>query len=241
MSLKANAASTIATVGGIDADDTSFTLTTGAFDTKSSGDKIALVIDPDNSAKMEVVKCYVSGTAVSSITRAQDGTSAAAHSAGASVVLAAVPSNFEYFINNDYVGNVWTAYTTTWGNSGTANTLGAGTKTAFYTKIGKTIHFRIDLTWAADTVSGNGNWSFTLPVATKTGYTRSDIMGVGNAFDTAPADYGIVARWQTTTIIDPACFNVAGTYLLQAGVTTAAPFTWATGDTFTLQGTYECA
>ena len=104
MSLKANQSTTISTEGGIDADDTEFTLTTGAFDNKTSADKVPLIIDYDNSAKLEVVVAYVNGTAVSGMTRAQNGTAAAAHSQGANVCIGSVPKAWEYWLRNDLTG-----------------------------------------------------------------------------------------------------------------------------------------
>jgi hypothetical protein len=101
MALKANQTDSIATAGGIDTDDTAFTLTTGAFDTKTSGDKVPLIIDYDNTAKLEVVLAYVNGTAVTAMVRAQDGTAAVAHSQLAKVCIGSVPSAWDYWIKND--------------------------------------------------------------------------------------------------------------------------------------------
>jgi hypothetical protein len=70
----------------------SATLSSAAF-TNSSNDY--LVLDYDVPAKREVIKCSVTGTAVSSVTRAQDGTSDVEHSAGAKVAYIFVPSQFE--------------------------------------------------------------------------------------------------------------------------------------------------
>lgn len=70
----------------------SMTLATGAFGTPT--DEQMLVIDYDVSAKREIVKCAIDGTAVTSMDRAQDGTSAVAHSSGAKVIMAFVPSHY---------------------------------------------------------------------------------------------------------------------------------------------------
>lgn len=71
---------------------TSATLTTGAFGTPT-GEQM-LVIDYDVAAKREIVKCAIDGTGVTSIDRAQDGTAAVAHSSGAKVIMAFVPSHY---------------------------------------------------------------------------------------------------------------------------------------------------
>jgi hypothetical protein len=101
LSLKANQTDTIATAGGINNTATSMTLTTGAFDNKTSGDKVPLVIDPDNAAKLEVVTAYISGTAVTSMVRGQNGTAATSHSQGATVIIGSIPAAWEYWFKND--------------------------------------------------------------------------------------------------------------------------------------------
>lgn len=72
---------------------TSMTLTTGNFGTPT-GEQM-LVIDPDVSAKREIVKCAIDGTAVTSIDRAQDGTAAVAHTSGAKIIMAWTKSHHE--------------------------------------------------------------------------------------------------------------------------------------------------
>ena len=53
-----------------------------------------LVIDYDIPAKTEVIKCSVTGTGISSITRAQEGTTAVEHAIGAKVGYNFVPSHY---------------------------------------------------------------------------------------------------------------------------------------------------
>lgn len=73
---------------------TSATLTSGNF-TAFTDDY--LVIDYDVSNKIEVVKCTVSSTAVSSMTRGQFGTSDQDHDAGAKVGYMFVPDHLDVF------------------------------------------------------------------------------------------------------------------------------------------------
>lgn len=96
---------------------TSATLTTGAFGTPT-GEQM-LVIDYNVAAKREIIKCAIDGTAVTSIDRAQDGTAAVAHSSGAKVIMAFVPSHYKAL--TDFVGaraylasTLGTTATTTW-------------------------------------------------------------------------------------------------------------------------------
>lgn len=105
----------------------SLTLVTGAFGTPT-GEQM-LVIDPDISAKREIVKCAIDGATVTSVDRAQDGTSAVAHSSGAKVIMAFVPSHYTNIFERIYpVGSI---YTNASDDTNPADLLGFGTWTAF--------------------------------------------------------------------------------------------------------------
>jgi hypothetical protein len=93
----------------------SMTLTTGSFGTPT-GEQM-LVIDYNIAAKREIVKCAIDGTAVTSIDRAQDGTAAVAHTSGAKIIMAFVPSHYTGLTD------------------GTALTAGAITDTKLATKV----------------------------------------------------------------------------------------------------------
>lgn len=70
---------------------TSGTLTAGH--TFQDATKIMLVIDPDVSAKREIVEATISSDAITSITRGKDNTSDVEHAAGAKVWAVWAPSN----------------------------------------------------------------------------------------------------------------------------------------------------
>lgn len=74
----------------------SATLASSAF-TNFVGDY--LVLDYNIPAKREVIKCTTTGTALSSMTRGQEGTSAIAHSSGALVCYAFVPAHYAFLEN----------------------------------------------------------------------------------------------------------------------------------------------
>lgn len=78
---------------------TTATLTTGNFTAMTSD---YLVIDYDVAAKIEVIKCTVSGTAVTSITRAQCGTADVAHDASAKVCYAFVSDHYKALTKTTY-------------------------------------------------------------------------------------------------------------------------------------------
>jgi hypothetical protein len=69
------------------------------------------------------------------------------------------------------------AYTPTWGNTGTANSLGNGTLLGEYWIRGKRVDFRIKLTWGSTTTAGSSVWTFTLPfTADATGVTGHSVV-----------------------------------------------------------------
>jgi hypothetical protein len=87
--LQANKKTTIS--GAFAAGATSLTLASAAFTNFTNG---YLVVDYDNDSKFEIINCTVTGTAVTSITRGQDGTSDVAHSSGAKIGFMFVPSHY---------------------------------------------------------------------------------------------------------------------------------------------------
>ena len=105
----------------------SLTLVAGAFGTPT-GEQM-LVIDPDIAAKREIVKCAIDGATVTSVDRAQDGTSAVAHSSGAKVIMAFVPSHYTNIFERIYpIGSI---YTNASDDTNPADLLGFGTWEAF--------------------------------------------------------------------------------------------------------------
>ncbi|PVD01353.1 hypothetical protein [Streptomyces sp. CS014] len=60
--------------------------------------------------------------------------------------------------------DAWTAFTPTWTSTGTAPTLGNGTLTGRYMKIGRTVHVYGALTFGSTTNTGTGSLTMGLPV-----------------------------------------------------------------------------
>jgi hypothetical protein len=57
----------------------------------------------------------------------------------------------------------WTSYTAAWAASGTAPSLGNGTLIGSYSKLGRTVHVRIELFGGSGTTWGSGTYSLSLP------------------------------------------------------------------------------
>lgn len=92
-SLQANKSTTLS--ASLAAAATSATLSSAVF-TNFTGDY--LVIDYDNPSLLEIVSCNVTGTAVASMTRGTNGTSAQDHASGAKVMYGFVPKHYEALV-----------------------------------------------------------------------------------------------------------------------------------------------
>lgn len=134
----------------------------------------------------------------------------------------------------DSIENTWAsnAYTPTWGNTGTANSVGNGTLTGTYFRIGALVHFAIVLNWGSTTSSGNGTWTFTLPL-TATGDGVDGGVHVLLADATGPTYYPGATLTTSGTVFQ--LKTLASPY---GNVTATAPFTWASGDYLRLAGWY---
>lgn len=129
------------------------------------------------------------------------------------------------------LSQTFTSYTPTWTNA----TLGNGTLTGKYFKIGKFVFFRIDVLWGS-TTSSAGSWAFTVPVSQV--IPSALTVGIGEAIDISSGQAWIVrARATAATTFAP----LTGDGAAMAGITGAAPFAWATGDEFHVSGFYEAA
>jgi len=131
-------------------------------------------------------------------------------------------------------GAPWLSYTPSWTSSGTAPALGNGTITGKYKQIGKTIFVRVHLSLGSTSTTGTGNWRFTLPIAA----SSSDGVVMPATF----LDNGV--NWYTGTVT--CAYDGSTSYVVpltsaspSAAVTTAVPFTWATADALTFNGSYE--
>jgi len=125
----------------------------------------------------------------------------------------------------------WIAYTPTWGNTGTANTLGNGSLTGAYRISGRTLQFRETLTWGSTTAAGSGAWTFTFPVTVGAGAAASAIPVI--ILDATVGNQVAVGKYFTATTWVP--YSVAA----PGGVTATTPMTWTVSDALSATGTVE--
>jgi len=132
----------------------------------------------------------------------------------------------------------WTAYNPTLTNI----TEGNGVKTAYYTRIGKTIFFRVHFKFGSTSAMGNAP-TFTLPVTSISypGATNTEQIGVTTFTDDGTALYYGVAMISSTTTAMPRVISTAGTYPVSNYLTATVPMTWAENDEISIFGSYEAA
>lgn len=129
----------------------------------------------------------------------------------------------------------WTA----WTHNFAGFTGGSVTVTAKYIKIGKIVHFRLKAV-LGDTPSAVTNFTFSLPVTAHSDYTDFTALNSTAALKDANGGYFVAQMYAASTtqlivrMVDPAT-------MAAASPTTTAPFTWASGDSVTVAGTYEAA
>lgn len=130
----------------------------------------------------------------------------------------------------------WKSWTPTLTNL----TLGNGTLVASYIQIGKTVFAKFSFILGSTSAVGTAP-NFSLPVtASTTGVTTNvSLLGVGALFDTSASIFitGLPLYLSATTCLMR--YLPAGDTFTE--ITATAPFTWATGDQFTANITYEAA
>lgn len=210
---------TIANIGGISDSDTSLTLTSGNFTNTTDG---ILVLDYDVAAKREIITCTITGTAITSITRAQGGTSAVAHAQNAKVLLAMTSLHYGGGLGKLASEDAWTAWVPTFTASGSMTYTSVTANKAVYHQVGKLVFFRID---ASGTTGGTASNTlfFTLPVAAKDTF---GVVGTGLVVDVAAA--GAFAYFESATQAGVQKYNVAN-------------FSLASGIAHRISGVYEAA
>lgn len=138
----------------------------------------------------------------------------------------------------DFIYGAWTSWVPTWTNL----TKGSATIMAKYCQIGKTVHCKLHIIFAADTSIGGDNPTFTLPV-TSVADTVSTLqpLGVCVLADAGTAtEYGYV-HWVSTTTARFNSIGTGGTYASKIDINATTPFTWTTNDGIYAEFTYEAA
>jgi hypothetical protein len=129
----------------------------------------------------------------------------------------------------------WTAYTPTLGGTGWA--IGNGTITGGYCQVGKIVHFRVNVSFGSTSTYGaTSTPTLSLPITAAASFRYAFNLWLSDS--SAAAQY-LGAPWQnTTTSVSLRGLGASG---IHTTITATAPFTWDTGDSIILNGTYEAS
>lgn len=133
----------------------------------------------------------------------------------------------------------WTAWTPTLANL----TLGNGSRTSVYTRVGRWIYFDLAIVFGSTSSMGTAP-TFTLPVTASSRYNPAAVtqaLGTCVLLDSGTANYLGPVYVSSTTVGTFACTGVGATYATLNAITATVPFTWTTGDALSVIGTYESA
>lgn len=135
---------------------------------------------------------------------------------------------------NNRGGSAWTPYTPTWTASTTNPTIGNGTLNGRYMRVGRVIHYVVNLVAGSTTTFGTGNYEIGLPVQVS-----------GSATHIGQAQLAAGTRWGGQVVITTgassaaAFFPTSATDPRLANWSPTAPVTFANGHSMRISGTYE--
>lgn len=119
-------------------------------------------------------------------------------------------------------------------------TLGNGTATGRYTKVGRLVTVEVTVVWGS-TTSASGSWFITNAPFTSANDGNWS-WGFGNALDSGSFNYSAGVRiTPNTTELRPVVFGAASSYLGWTSPTDTVPMTWATNDDLRFSIAYTAA
>lgn len=134
---------------------------------------------------------------------------------------------------NDLNGRAAVTYVPTWSNvGGTGHTLGNGSISGAYWRMGQFVMFRVQLGWGSTTASGTGGWSLSIPATSDAFQFGAGVIGL--AFDSSS---GLI--YPITAInVSTSALQVVSDVSPVISVSATVPFTWANGDVLSILGWY---
>ena len=129
----------------------------------------------------------------------------------------------------------WSTWTPSYANI----TVGNGTVSARYSRVGDTITATYYFVLGSTSSIGS-NATFSIPVTaatTSVGFS----MGTCRFTDGGSPNYGGAPFLTSATTVLPQAHTTSGTYSVYTNLTASVPFTWASGDVLRAMFTYEAA
>lgn len=137
----------------------------------------------------------------------------------------------------------WTSWTPTWVASSGGNSIGNGSLTGVYQKIGRTVHFRVDLTFGSTTNKGTGTYTWATPFAVA-GPPADSSCGTARITNNGTTIMGYAVINGTNTFqCNFFSANVTTNNFIQGNATGSPNIigAWASGDSIRFEGTFEAA
>jgi hypothetical protein len=203
----------------------------------TGADHALITLDPGRVAGApEIVRvtAHTASATSATITRGQFGTAAREHLVGTAWEHAPVAHTDQTAQVTDFPGE-WEDYTP----SNTNVTVGNGTETARFCRIGNTVFWRYSLRWGSTTSYG-GDIQIGLPVTmANPASDPQSPAGAGSVTESGVASQPVTA---TASASDDDSVRLVHHELTSNGfVDATAPFTWGTADKIDVGGSYEAA
>lgn len=134
------------------------------------------------------------------------------------------------------LGAAWTAYVPVWTCQTLNPVLGNGSLTGRYLQVGKMVTAQIKMVGGGTTTFGTGQFFFSLPVVAAV--LSTNCAGSGWVLDTSAG----ALTTASVNLLDQTHMNLFITGVGSGNlITSANPFTWATGDEYHASFCYEAA
>ncbi len=141
-------------------------------------------------------------------------------------------------INESRIDNGWTAYTPEWTAASSNPAINNGTIEGYYKVIGKTCFVRGNIAMGSTTTFGTGEWYVSMPF---TASHADAILMAATLLDNGTAWYNATMLGARAGFNHKASIQYQTTGGTASDVNATGPFTWASGDRFVWNGSYEIA
>jgi hypothetical protein len=141
-------------------------------------------------------------------------------------------------INQSRIDNGWIAYTPEWTAASSNPAINNGTIEGYYKVIGKTCFVRGNIAMGSTTTFGTGEWYVSMPFTAS--HADAILMGA-TLLDNGTAWYNATMLGARAGFNHKASIQYQTTGGTASDVNATGPFTWANGDRFVWNGSYEIA
>ena len=136
----------------------------------------------------------------------------------------------------------WTTFTPTFTSigAGTDWAIGNATTSAAYMRVGRTLFFRVQVTWGTTTTFGTKALGMSLPLASIAYSGTNPVLGEAAFYDASAAEnYSGRVAYRGQTEVQFFQTGVSATYVKNGNVTSTLPFTWVSTDQLNAQFYFE--